>query len=171
VTGRITLDNSVDSAIHIGMLQFGTKLPGKTYIPRPGGYAVIFDHDQRILAISDRGKYIQPDGGVEAGESAEAAVIREAAEETGMTIRIVREIGRANEYVYAPSEDGYYNKMGTFYLAESVDTPGHTTSGEFPGVVRISVDEFESRAAHDSHMWAVRQAIMGSSHSPGPDRS
>jgi 8-oxo-dGTP diphosphatase len=171
VTGRITLDNSLDTALHIRMLQFGTKLPGKSYIPRPGGYAVVFDSDQRILAVSDRGKYFLPGGGVEAGESAEAAVIREAIEETGMTIRIVREIGRANEYIHAPSEDGYYNKMGTFYLAEIVDISGHTIPEEYPVVVWISIDEFERRAAHDSHVWAVRQAIMGNNHSPEPDRS
>ncbi len=164
------LDNGDGSDLRIGMRQFGTKISGKFYIPRPGGYAIIFDDHRRILAITERGKYFLPGGGIESGESAETAVIREAAEETGMKIRIIREIGCANEYVYAPSKDGYYNKIGTFYLAAVADMADYTTPGNFPGVVWILISEFESKAAHQSHVWAIRQAITDSNRAPEADR-
>lgn len=144
------------------MRQFGKEQPGKIYRERPGGYGVIFDKRRRILAVSERGKYFLPGGGVETGESAEDAFVREAAEETGLTVRIVRVIGCAGEYVYVPAKNACYNKVGTFYLAAVVDLPHQRHAGEYPGAIWMSVDTFVTTAAHESHVWAVRQAITDS---------
>lgn len=153
------------------MLQFGKIPVGKAFTVRPGGYAVVFDEHRRLLAILERGKYFLPGGGIESGESAEEAVIRENIEETGITIRILREIGPANEFVYAPSKDAYFNKIGTFYLAQAVDTHIPAQAGKYPGAAWVPVDTFITTAAHKSHIWAVRQAITDSNQPPGRGRS
>jgi 8-oxo-dGTP diphosphatase len=152
------------------MLQFGEKSPGKIYSPRPGGYAVVFDEDRRLLAVSVRGEYFLPGGGIEAGESPAEAAIREAVEETGMTIRIFREIGRANEYVFSPTRHVYFNKIGTFYLAEIVDSNAGIDAERYPGALWTSINEFENKAFHKSHIWAVRQALTGSNQPPEAGR-
>jgi NUDIX domain-containing protein len=64
--------------------------------PRRGAAAVIFDADGRVLLVKenyDRRRWSLPGGAVEAGESEEEAVIREAAEETGVVVRIHHLIG------------------------------------------------------------------------------
>jgi 8-oxo-dGTP diphosphatase len=167
----IKLDSDDDFSLCMKMPQFGEKLPGKTYILRPGGYAVVLDARCRILAISEGGKYFLTGGGIETGESASDALVREAAEETGMAIRIVREIGHAGEYVYSAATDAYYNKIGTFFLASIVESPDQHNVRPYPNVVWASIDEFTDEAAHQSHVWAIRRALTDSNHPPGPDRS
>lgn len=152
------------------MLQFGEKSSGKIYPPRPGGYAVIFDQDRRLLAVSVRGEYFLPGGGVEAGESPAEAAFREAVEETGMTIRIIQEIGRASEYVYSPTRDVYFNKIGTFFLAEIVDSNTGIDAKHYPGALWTPINEFEKKAFHKSHIWAMRQALKGNNQPPEAGR-
>lgn len=152
------------------MLQFGEKSPGKIYFPRPGGYAVIFDEDRRLLAVSVRGEHFLPGGGTAAGESPAEAAIREAAEETGMAIRIIREIGQASEYVYSPTRHLCFNKIGTFYLAEIVDLHAGINVKRYPGASWTLISEFGNKAFHKSHIWAVRQTLTGSNQTPGAGR-
>ena len=59
--------------------------------------AVVRDGDGRILLVRranppEAGRWSIPGGRVEAGESLETAAVREAFEETGVTVRIVREV-------------------------------------------------------------------------------
>ena len=60
--------------------------------------AVIFDAGGRLLLVKRanppaRGTWSIPGGRVEAGETDEQAVVREVHEETGLHVRIVREVG------------------------------------------------------------------------------
>lgn len=59
----------------------------------------MFDDEGRVLLVRrasepGRGRWSVPGGRVEAGESDQHAVIREVAEETGLEIEIVRQVGR-----------------------------------------------------------------------------
>ena len=68
-----------------------------------GAFAIIFDEDQRVL-ISLRDDYDLwnlPGGGVEAGESPWQGAIREAKEETGLEVEVVRFSG----VYYKPDKD------------------------------------------------------------------
>ncbi len=61
-------------------------------------------------------------GGVEEGESAEQAAIREVKEEIGLDIVIKEQIGQS-EYIASHPEKGKIKKQVTFFLAESEFTP------------------------------------------------
>jgi 8-oxo-dGTP diphosphatase len=64
--------------------------------PRRGAAAVIFDADGQVLLVKenyDRRRWSLPGGALEPGESEEEAVIREAAEETGIVVRVHYLIG------------------------------------------------------------------------------
>jgi ADP-ribose pyrophosphatase YjhB (NUDIX family) len=61
---------------------------------RPGVAAVIFDGERVLLQRrDDNGKWGLPGGGVDAGESVCAAIIREVREETGLDVEPLRLIG------------------------------------------------------------------------------
>jgi len=61
-----------------------------------GACAVVLDDDGRVLLVKrkDFRLWVLPGGGLEDGETAEAAAVRETAEETGYQIAIERYVGR-----------------------------------------------------------------------------
>lgn len=76
-------------------LEYGDRI-GKSAQIRVGCSAIIFDPTgEKILLTrrSDNGEWCLPGGGLDAGESAEEACIREVWEETGLTVEVVRLIG------------------------------------------------------------------------------
>jgi len=82
--------------------------------------AVVHDDEGRILLIQranppDQGCWTLPGGRVEPGETLEQASIREVEEETGLTIRIIREVGELE----VPTGDGGVYEIHDF-LAECV---------------------------------------------------
>jgi ADP-ribose pyrophosphatase YjhB (NUDIX family) len=79
----------------ITRLVYGDRIAKATHI-RTGCSAVIFSDDRaRILLTrrSDNGQWCLPGGGMDAGESAAEACIREVLEETGLVVQVTRLIG------------------------------------------------------------------------------
>jgi 8-oxo-dGTP diphosphatase len=97
-------------------LEFGEKIDGVYYQPRPGAYAVIREGAGLVAVLKVRERFYLPGGGIDAGETAEAALHREVREETGHAIEIVRPIGFAIEHVAARRE-GYFAKHCHFFEA------------------------------------------------------
>lgn len=76
-------------------LEYGDRI-GKTAPLRVGCAAIIFDETgEKVLLTrrTDNGDWCLPGGGMDAGESAEEACIREVWEETGLTIEVTRLTG------------------------------------------------------------------------------
>ena len=79
----------------MSILRFGDRI-GKQGVLRPGASAIIFDATrERILMTQreDNGHWCLPGGGMDAGESAVEACIREILEETGLEARVTRLVG------------------------------------------------------------------------------
>lgn len=72
----------------MNILQFG--VPEGTYTNRPGAYAVIFNDQQQLLVAEVKGKFHLPGGGIDQGETPEAAVAREVLEETGYHVVAIK---------------------------------------------------------------------------------
>ncbi len=77
-----------------------------SYGQRQTGRAVIFDTAQRVVLLHVTKKHYHklPGGGVEEGEDVATALSREAREEVGCKIEVIREIGVIEEYRNGLSE-------------------------------------------------------------------
>ena len=62
-----------------------------------GSFVVLFKNDKRqevfLIYRSDSPFWNLPGGGIEKGETAEEAVVRETFEETGFTIKLIKQLG------------------------------------------------------------------------------
>ncbi len=72
--------------------------------------AVVFDEAGRLLLVKRanppaKGMWSLPGGRLEVGETAEQGVVREVLEETGLVVRVEREVGTVERK--APSGDTY----------------------------------------------------------------
>lgn len=79
-------------------------LPAQHY-PEPTVGALIFDPKGRLFLMQSHkwgGQYVVPGGHVELGETLEAALRREVAEETGLAIRDIRFVCM-QEFIYDPA--------------------------------------------------------------------
>lgn len=72
--------------------------------------AIVFDEQERLLLVKRanppaQGKWSLPGGRLESGETSEDGVVREVREETGLDVKVVREVGTIQRD--APSGDTY----------------------------------------------------------------
>lgn len=98
------------------------------YTRRPGAYGVILRGDQALLALNDSvgEEFALPGGGIDPGESPVQALHREAMEETGHRIAVVRRVGAYQRFTYMPEYDLWAHKICHIYLcraARCVDAP------------------------------------------------
>ena len=95
----------------------------------PAAFAIVRNDGGQILLVrrADDGYWELPGGRIEVGESASAAVVREVAEETGVTITVTGLAGVYSDpgHVLAyPHEDGIYQQLAVCFRAF---TPVHNT--------------------------------------------
>jgi 8-oxo-dGTP diphosphatase len=131
---------------------FGEQVDGHTYYARRAVYAVIPDSNGRVAAVRYCGNLFLPGGGVEGGETAEQALVREVAEECAQRLHIAGKIGEALQYFYAPSDDKYFAMHAVFYAGVFLgQIPGQA---EYP-VVWVLPDD-KAPFFHASHVWAAQ---------------
>ncbi len=101
--------------------RFGSPpIPGQTYTPRPGVYAIIEAGDG-ILATFQEEPWPElqlPGGGIDPGEAPIVALHREVMEETGYRIHSARRVGMFQRYTFMPEYDLFAQKQCHIYRAK-----------------------------------------------------
>lgn len=102
-----------------------------TAAPVPCAGGIVYDDDGRLLLIRrgtapSRGAWSVPGGRCEPGETAEQACVREVAEETGLTVHVLRFAGRVYRdgpggVVYAIDDFVCRPTGGTLHAATDAD--------------------------------------------------
>jgi 8-oxo-dGTP diphosphatase len=136
--------------------EFGERIAGKDYRPRPGAYAVIIDAHGRVALFRKKDRYFLPGGGIEPGETPEEALSREVREEIGWTVAIIRKIGEATQYVITKSEN-HSAIQATYYEARLLQQIGEP---EEPGDELLWLPQPQAIALlpRQSDAWAIAEA-------------
>jgi 8-oxo-dGTP diphosphatase len=137
---------------------FGEKLAERTYVERPGAYAVIQNARRRIATLRVGTAFFLPGGGTEPDETPQLTLQREIMEECGRAIKIGRELGNATEYMYARDEEVYYLIRSTFFEARFLG--GRVQGHEDHHVLTwLPAAEAIRRLRRRSQAWAVQQVV------------
>lgn len=138
---------------------------GKTYIERPGAYAVIRNARQRIAVLRAGPAFFLPGGGRAPGETPQLTLHREIMEECGCAIQIGPELGKAIEYIYARSEGLYYMIRSTFFESMFIDVQVEQPEANHV-LVWLSASEAIQRLQRQSQAWAVQQLVSSTAAFP-----
>ena len=101
-----------------------------------------------------------PGGGVEAGESPEAALVREFAEETGLVVQPLQRLGVSSDRVVINDGRAFNVRSQIFGVRILQEDPDLLTEPDHRLVWRSPLQAL--RDLHrDSHAWAVAQWMRG----------
>lgn len=136
---------------------YGEQIDGVDYVRRRCVYGVAIDERGHVLVVRARGKLVLPGGGIEAGETEVAALIRESREESGYTVEVIDELCRARQYVNKPAKSKYRDKDCVFYRMRT-DGPGAAPSEANHHPMWLSPQRARAELHHASHRAAVTAA-------------
>lgn len=136
-------------------IQFGRPASGLTYAERPSAFSLLPRADGRVAFVEigpDRFLDL-PGGGVEAGEEARDAAVREAREEAGLHVQVHDEIAYAGQFAFM--DDGFpVNKLCRFFRATEI-APAQTPLEDDHVLSWRDPLQAVRRLRHDAHAWAV----------------
>lgn len=136
---------------------------GKLAALRPGCSAVIFDDTGKKILLtrrSDNGQWCLPGGGMDPGESAEEACIREVYEETGLRVAVVRLIGiytSPNFRIDYPDGNKVQGVALNFEVRVAAGQP--RTSEETTGFGYFSQEEMAKMDVVTNHLQRIEDAF------------
>jgi ribosomal protein S18 acetylase RimI-like enzyme/8-oxo-dGTP pyrophosphatase MutT (NUDIX family) len=131
---------------------FGERTPGQVYEPRPSAYAVIPDADGRIAIVETAEGVFLPGGGIDAGEWADLAAVREAREECAVEIRTTWLVGQATDLVSSARKGQAFEKPSIFLAAELLR---HAAAPGEHVVAWLAPEHAERRITRGGHRWAL----------------
>lgn len=140
--------------------------PGLRHRLRPGAYAIV-RHPRGLLLTEQSGpngpvpELQLPGGGVDPGESALPALHREALEETGHRIRIVRRLGAFRRFTWMPEYRLRAEKLCTIYLADAGPRLGEAREPGHRAVILPAPEALHRLAVDGDRMWLARAMRMG----------
>lgn len=121
--------------------------------PLPSCHALVRSGERILLVQRSRppfvGHWSLPGGGIELGESVEAAVVREVAEETGLQVAVTRFLGYADGIEH--DEQGKVRRHYVILYAEAMPTGGELKPGDDAADAEwLTVAEARQRPLTDS---------------------
>ena len=143
-------------------MRFGQRI-GKEGELRPGASALIFNETRdRILMTQreDNNRWCLPGGGMDPGESAAEACVREVLEETGLEARVVRLVGvYTSPNIIIEYPDG--NKIQPVAFSFEVEMTGGelALSDETIAFGWYTVAEIESMDTLEHHLPRIHDAV------------
>ncbi len=100
------------------MKYINKKNPKIIYKKRPGAYAIIIrKEDNKIGIVTDGKDYFYLGGGIEESETALDALKRELIEESGYSLKNIKEFANVGSYIY-DEKHGYLEVIANVYIGE-----------------------------------------------------
>lgn len=122
------------------------RVPASELVWRPSAYAIVIK-DGQLLTAKHFGRHNLPGGGIELGETPEAAVIRETKEETGIDVANPRFLSLASNFFAWPADTDvqYYQTLLLYYACDFVG--GELSMDGF--------DEYEKKLRRNARMVSI----------------
>jgi 8-oxo-dGTP diphosphatase len=146
--------------------QFGQRKPGRAYPDRPAAFAVVA-RDGLIACVevawrNGGPKLDLPGGGVDAGETAGQAAVRECGEEAGLSVSVEAEpFARADHY-FINSEGKANNTRGQFFVGRLRGEAAELKIEADHSLVWLEPLRAIERLDRESHAWAVAAWLRAS---------
>lgn len=134
---------------------FGTRPASSPVIERPSAYAVVTEARDEIAIVEAKEGRLLPGGGIDADESAEAAAVREVAEECALEVTIEGDLGQAVQLVTSPETGATFRKRSRFMSAR-VQSRMTGATAEHP-TTWLNVRDALETVTYESHAWAIRR--------------
>jgi 8-oxo-dGTP diphosphatase len=132
---------------------FGTRRPGQDYIRRPSAYALVRNATGDWAIVRTPHGCFLPGGGMEADETPQHTVIREAQEECGFVLKPGPTTSKAIQFCYSTQERRFFEKVCEFMDAELVNTVAPTELDH--ELMWLTLDQAQEVLFHEAHRWAV----------------
>ena len=137
---------------------FGVQIAGHSYVRRPSACALIRNSaGQWAVVRTPLGCYL-PGGGIEADESPQETVEREAREECGFVLKTRPPMASAVQYVYSIEEKKYFEKVCYFLEAGIIGTVQPEEADH--ELLWLSLDQAVACLLHEAHRWALEGAAQ-----------
>lgn len=139
--------------------QFGRPEPGVIHPDRPAAFAVVIRDGQIALVRVERrlrGVALDlPGGGIDEGETAAEAAIRECGEEAGLVVAVDAQPFVHADHFFLHNDGEIRNTRGAFFVGRVVVEDPALKVEDDHTLVWMPPHEAVVRLDRDSHAWAV----------------
>jgi 8-oxo-dGTP pyrophosphatase MutT (NUDIX family) len=115
---------------------------------------VIANSDGKVALVRAREGTLLPGGGIEEGESAHEAIVREVAEECAFAVTVTGVLGDAIQFVNSTARGAWCKKPSQFVSASAGVPAGVTPEHE---TIWLPSDAAVAEVTYESHAWAIRR--------------
>lgn len=139
--------------------QFGEPEPGRAYPDRPAAFVVV-ERDGEIAVVrvtfkSGGSRLDLPGGGIDPGETAAQAAVRECGEEAGLRVSVEGEPFAYADHFFVNDDNETNNTRGAFFAARRVTQAPELKTEDDHALSWIAPQEALLRLDRESHAWAL----------------